>query len=112
MAEEATQAVIESIQGDVKMLLTQVETNQKAIKEVKMMLKDAKGVHEEAFYVQTCFGVPDNGRSRYRMVCYKRYRWTQRRIIWTHYLLGREGVSTTSLLFLYEARRTKMLVGS
>ena len=48
MAEEATQAVIESIQGDVKMLLTQVETNQKAIKEVKMMLKDAKGVHEEA----------------------------------------------------------------
>ncbi len=48
MAEEATQAVIESIQGDVKTLLTQVETNQKAIKEVKMMLKDAKGVHEEA----------------------------------------------------------------
>ena len=47
MAEEATQAVIESIQGDVKALLTQVETNQKAIKEVKMMLKDAKGVHEE-----------------------------------------------------------------
>ena len=47
MAEEATQAVIESIQGDVKTLLTQVETNQKAIKEVKMMLKDAKGVHEE-----------------------------------------------------------------
>ena len=48
MAEEATQATIESIQADVKTLLTQVETNQKAINEVKMILKDAKGVHEEA----------------------------------------------------------------
>lgn len=48
MAEEATQAIIESIQADVKTLLTQVETNQKAINEVKMILKDAKGVHEEA----------------------------------------------------------------
>ena len=47
MAEEATQATIESIQANVKTLLTQVETNQKAINEVKMMLKDAKGVHEE-----------------------------------------------------------------
>ena len=47
MAEEATQAVIESIQADAKTLLTQVETNQKAINEVKMILKDAKGVHEE-----------------------------------------------------------------
>ena len=47
MAAEATQAIIESIQGDVKTLLTQVETNQKAINEVKMILKDAKGVHEE-----------------------------------------------------------------
>ena len=47
MAEEATQAIIESIQGDVKTLLTQVETNQKAINEVRMILKDAKGVHEE-----------------------------------------------------------------
>ena len=46
-AAEATQAIIESMQGDVKMLLTQVETNQKAINEVKMILKDAKGVHEE-----------------------------------------------------------------
>lgn len=46
-AAEATQATITSIQGDVKMLLTQVETNQKAINEVKMMIKDAKGVHEE-----------------------------------------------------------------
>ena len=47
MAAEATQAIIESTQADVKTLLTQVETNQKAINEVKMMLKDAKGVHEE-----------------------------------------------------------------
>ena len=47
MAEEATHVLIESIQGDVKTLLAQVETNQKAINEVKMMLKDAKGVHEE-----------------------------------------------------------------
>ena len=35
------------IQADVKMLLTQVETNQKAINEVKMILEDAKGIHEE-----------------------------------------------------------------
>lgn len=48
MAEEATSALIESIQGDVKTLLMQVETNQKAINEVKMILNDAKGVHEEA----------------------------------------------------------------
>lgn len=47
MAEEATSAIIESIQGDVKVLLTQVEANQKAINEVKMILEDAKGVHEE-----------------------------------------------------------------
>ena len=42
-----THAAIGSIQADVKMLLTQVETNQKAINEVKMILEDAKGVHEE-----------------------------------------------------------------
>ena len=47
MAEEATSAVIESIQGDVKMFLASVEANQKAINEVKMILEDAKGVHEE-----------------------------------------------------------------
>ena len=47
MAEEATSAVIESIQGDVKMFLASIEANQKAINEVKMMLEDAKGVHEE-----------------------------------------------------------------
>ena len=47
MEAAATHALIESIQGDVKMLLTNVEANQKAISEVKMMLEDAKGVHEE-----------------------------------------------------------------
>ncbi|MDE0469497.1 MAG: LysM peptidoglycan-binding domain-containing protein [Candidatus Poribacteria bacterium] len=47
MAEEATAALIKSIQGDVKMFLASVEANQKAINEVKMMLEDAKGVHEE-----------------------------------------------------------------
>ena len=47
MAEEATSAAIESIQGNVKMFLASVEANQKAINEVKMMLEDAKGVHEE-----------------------------------------------------------------
>ena len=44
---EATHAVIDAIQADVKMLLTNVEANQKAINEVKMMLEDVKGVHEE-----------------------------------------------------------------
>ncbi len=47
MAEEATAALVESIQGDVKMFLASIEANQKAISEVKMMLEDAKGVHEE-----------------------------------------------------------------
>jgi DNA repair exonuclease SbcCD ATPase subunit len=47
MKADATNALVESIQADAKTLLTQVETNQKAIKEVKMILKDAKGVHEE-----------------------------------------------------------------
>ena len=47
MAAEATHAVIESTQADVKTLLAQVETNQKAINEVKMILEDPRGVHEE-----------------------------------------------------------------
>ncbi len=47
MEAAATHALIESIQGDVKMFLASVEANQKAISEVKMMLEDAKGVHEE-----------------------------------------------------------------
>ena len=47
MKAEATHAVIESIQANAKTLLAQVETDQKAINEVKMMLEDAKGVHED-----------------------------------------------------------------
>lgn len=47
MEAEDTHARVEAIQADVKMLLTAVETNQKAINEVKMILEDAKGVHEE-----------------------------------------------------------------
>ena len=47
MAEAETRELVESIEGNVKMLLTSVEANQKAINEVKMILKDAKGVHEE-----------------------------------------------------------------
>lgn len=38
---------IAAIQADVKTLLGQVEINQKAINEVKMILENAKGVHEE-----------------------------------------------------------------
>lgn len=47
MQAKATHELIESIQGDVKMFLASVEANQKAINEVKMILEDAKGVHEE-----------------------------------------------------------------
>ncbi len=47
MKAAETRTIIESIQADVKTLLAQVETNQKAINEVKMILEDAKGVHEE-----------------------------------------------------------------
>ena len=47
MKAAETQTLIEAIQVDVKMLLTQVEANQKAINEVKMILENAKGVHEE-----------------------------------------------------------------
>ena len=47
MEAKATSEQIESLQGDVKMLLTAIETNQKAISEVKMILENAKGVHEE-----------------------------------------------------------------
>ena len=47
MAEEATQELVKSMEGNVKMLLTSVEANQKAINEIKMILEDAKGVHEE-----------------------------------------------------------------
>jgi septal ring factor EnvC (AmiA/AmiB activator) len=47
MEAKATQEQIESLQGDVTMLLTAIETNQKAINDVKMILENAKGVHEE-----------------------------------------------------------------
>ena len=47
MEAKATHEQIESLQGDVKMLLTAIETNQKAIGEVKMILKNAGGVHEK-----------------------------------------------------------------
>ena len=47
MKAAETHAIIESIQADTKALLTQVEANQKAINEVKMILENAKGVHEE-----------------------------------------------------------------
>ena len=44
---KATHELIEAIQENVKMSLAQIEANQKAINEVKMILEDAKGVHEE-----------------------------------------------------------------
>ena len=47
MKAAETQTLVASIQADVKMFLTQVEANQKAINEVKMILENAKGVHEE-----------------------------------------------------------------
>ena len=47
MAAKEASDHIEAVQADVKMLLTAVETNQKAISEIKMMLEAAGGVHEE-----------------------------------------------------------------
>ena len=47
MNAKATHELIEAIQENVKMFLTAVESNQKAISEVKMILENAKGVHEE-----------------------------------------------------------------
>lgn len=44
---KATQEHVKGVQGDVKTALTQIETNQKGISELKMMIEDAKGVHEE-----------------------------------------------------------------
>ncbi|MYF97801.1 LysM peptidoglycan-binding domain-containing protein [Candidatus Poribacteria bacterium] len=44
---KAVQDSINTVQGDVKTALTQIETNQKGIMELKMMIEDAKGVHEE-----------------------------------------------------------------
>lgn len=47
MSMKATHELIEAIQGNVATLLQQVEMNQKGISELKMMIEDAKGVHEE-----------------------------------------------------------------
>ena len=44
---KATDEHITALQADVKTLLTQIETNQKAINEAVMILKNAAGVHEE-----------------------------------------------------------------
>ena len=47
MEAKATHEQIAALQDDVKMFLTAIEANQKAISEVKMILENAKGVHEE-----------------------------------------------------------------
>ena len=44
---KATDEHIAAVQADVKTLLTQIETNQQAINEVKMIIENAAGVHEE-----------------------------------------------------------------
>ncbi len=44
---KATQDQIKAVQGDIKTALKNIETNQNAINELKMMIKDAQGVHEE-----------------------------------------------------------------
>jgi predicted nucleic acid-binding Zn-ribbon protein len=44
---KGTQEHHKSIQEDVKTALAQIEKNQNAINELKMMIEDAKGVHEE-----------------------------------------------------------------
>lgn len=47
MSAAATHKLIEEIQGNVAMSLEQIEMSQKGVAEMKMMLQDAKGVHEE-----------------------------------------------------------------
>ena len=44
---KATQNQIKTVQADVKTALANIETNQKGIAELKMMIVDAQGVHEE-----------------------------------------------------------------
>lgn len=44
---KTTQDHIKAVQGDVKTALTNIEANQKGINDLKMMIKDAQGVHEE-----------------------------------------------------------------
>ena len=47
MEAKATQESIAAIQADLQGFLGAIEANQKAISEVKMILENAKGVHEE-----------------------------------------------------------------
>ena len=47
MEAKAAQESIAAIQADLQGFLGAIEANQKAISEVKMILEDAKGVHEE-----------------------------------------------------------------
>ncbi len=49
---KAAQNSINALQGDVKTALANIETNQNAISEIKMMIKDAQGVHEEVSTVK------------------------------------------------------------
>lgn len=44
---KATDERLEAIQGNIATLLKQIEMNQKGISELKMMIEEAKGVHEE-----------------------------------------------------------------
>lgn len=44
---KATQDQIKAVQADVKTALANIETNQNGIAELKMMIVDAQGVHEE-----------------------------------------------------------------
>ncbi len=44
---KATQEQVKAVQADVKTALANIETNQKGIAELKMMIVDAQGVHEE-----------------------------------------------------------------
>ncbi len=44
---KATQDHIKTVQADIKTALAQIETNQKGIAELKMMIVDAQGIHEE-----------------------------------------------------------------
>lgn len=44
---KATQELIGNVEGSIKTLLMNIETNQKGISELKMMMENAKGIHEE-----------------------------------------------------------------
>ena len=68
---EDTHAHVEAIQADVETFLAAVEANQKAISEVKMILENAKGVHEELSSSKRALVFPDNRRSWCWIVCYR-----------------------------------------